>query len=101
MVWLKRFLLLLPFFITTLLTELIVRADHLHQSKQHLVGYGFLFGSPWAWLIDSVGLPQPHNYWVQAALGYLFVLWIPAVLYSASIWLLFTLIERLTRRRSE
>ena len=98
MVWIKRLILSLPFLIAALLTILIAGADRFHLPLQHIAGYGFMFGVPWAWLIDRGWLPTFHNYWLRAAIGYLFILWIPATLYSISIWLLFFAIAKLRTR---
>lgn len=96
--WLKRFLLLLPFLIAATLTLLTARAEIAHRNTQHLIGYGFLFGAPWSWFIDRIAfLPQFHSYALRAAIGYIFILWIPAGLYSASLWLLFFLIAKLRK----
>ena len=89
MLWTKRFFLGLPFAIAALLNVLMLVADRLHMRSEHLAGYGFLFGTPWAWLIDYVwfGLFDQiwrgtvHSHWLAASIGYVVFLWIPAVLY--------------------
>jgi hypothetical protein len=52
MVWTKRFLLALPFVIGAVLNVLLLVADRFHLRSEHIAGYGFLFGTPWAWLLD-------------------------------------------------
>jgi hypothetical protein len=87
----KRLVVGFPLAIAAVLSGLMVAADRLHLHREHIAGYGFLFSTPWAWLIDHSWLPQfttIHNYWVQAVVGYAFILWIPAFLYSACPWLL-------------
>ena len=95
MVWIKRLILLLPFLIAAALTILMAGADLFHLPLQHMAGYGFMFGAPWAWLIDRGWAPTFHSHWLRAIEGYVFILWIPAALYSISIWLLFLAIEKL------
>jgi len=77
----------------------IAGADHLHLRLQHVAGYGFMFGAPWAWLIDRGWVPMFHSHWLRAIEGYMFVLWIPAALYSISLWVLFLVIEKLRASR--
>ena len=87
--WIKRFLIAAPFVIAAMLSVLMLAADRLHLYREHIAGYSFLFATPWARLIDLISFPRPHNWWLQLFLGYVLILWIPAALYSASIWLLF------------
>jgi len=98
MTLLKRVIILLPFLIAATLTVLTAGADIAHRPTEHLVGYGFIFASPWGWLIDRVAfLPRFHSYALRAAVGYIFILWIPAALYSASLWLLFLVVAKLRK----
>jgi hypothetical protein len=53
MVWIRRFLITLPFAIAAVLNVLLIAADRLHLNRQHVAGYGFLFATPWGWLLDS------------------------------------------------
>ena len=92
--WIKRFLLTLPFAIAVVLTVLMASADQFHLHREHIAGYGFLFGSPWAWLLDRPGLFAVHNRKLIALSGYVVILWIPAALYSACIWLVFAAIRK-------
>ena len=95
--WIKRLLLAAPFIVAFLLNALMVRADHLHlyREGEHMAGYGFLFATPWGWVVDHLwpGFLHIHNRWMRDSLGYLALLWIPAALYSASLWLLLTGIQ--------
>lgn len=50
--WSKRAILALPFAVAASLTFLVSSADRLHLRIEHVAGYGFLFGAPWAWLLD-------------------------------------------------
>src|SRR5260370_13868075 len=48
----RRVLLTVPFAIQAVLTLLMLNADRFHLRGQHIAGYCFLFGTPWAWLLD-------------------------------------------------
>ena len=100
MVWTKRFLLALPFAIAAVLNVLLLAADRLHLRSEHIAGYGFLFATPWAWLLDNGWFPHVHSRWMMALVGYSFILWIPAALYSCCIWLFFVGLKTVTARRS-
>ena len=90
--WIKQLLLAAPFIVALLLNALMVRADYLHLYREHIAGYGFLFATPWGWVVDHIGsgFLHIHNRWMRDSVGYLVFLWLPAVLYSASLWLLLT-----------
>ncbi len=100
--WIKRLLLAAPFIVALVLNMLMVRAEHFHlyRESQHIAGYGFLFSTPWSWLIDSIwfglfdSLWRQHvrAQWLTSSMGYVAILWIPAALYSASLWLLLLVI---------
>lgn len=107
--WIKQLLLVTPFMVALVLNVLIVRADHLHlyREGEHIAGYAFLFATPWAWLIDSIwsGFLDRiwrgnHSYWLAALMGYATILWIPATLYSACLWLLVSGLKFMSRRHS-
>jgi len=98
MIWIKRLLLVLPFVIAALLNILTAVSDRFQLRREHIAAYGFLFSSPWAWLLDWV--PNPHNGTLQGLTTNLIVLWVPAVLYSACLWLLFRGIRSVRARRS-
>jgi hypothetical protein len=86
--WLRRILLAVPIATATILTLLISSADRFHLPLQPVAGYGFLFGTPWAWLLDHDWLGNVRSRWVESLVGYAILLWIPALLYSACLWLL-------------
>lgn len=89
MVWLRRILLTVPFALAALLNVLSLNADRLHLHREHVAGYAFLFGAPWAWLLDRGWVPDYHHHRMQVLFGYAIILWIPALLYSGCLWLLF------------
>jgi hypothetical protein len=86
--WTKRLLVALPFVIAFVLNGFMVAADRLHLHREHIAGYCFLFGTPWSWLLDRGWVPNIHNRWLLALVGYAVILWIPAALYSGCLWLL-------------
>ena len=90
MVWLRRLLLTIPFVIAAVLNTLMFVADRFHLNGQRIAGYGFLFGTPWAWLVDRFFWHPSLIYHRQLALvvGTIAILWVPAALYSACLWLL-------------
>jgi hypothetical protein len=87
----KRLLMALPFAIATLLTVLLVLARPLHWHTEHVAVYCFVFAAPWVWLIERGWFGDVHSRWAQAVVGYTLLLWIPALLYSACLWLLLRL----------
>jgi len=90
MVWIRRFLITLPFVMAAVLNVLVMAADRLHLRREHVAGYGFLFATPWAWLLDHPSwFGIVHNRSLMALIGYVLLLWIPAALYSGRLWLLF------------
>jgi hypothetical protein len=98
MTWARRILLAVPFALATVLTVLISCADRLHLRGQRMAGYGFAFGTPWAWLLDRGWLGDVHSRFLQMLSVYAVILWIPAILYSACLWLLVRLVELGARR---
>ena len=78
----KRFLLALPMAVAAVLTvlNLLVVSLHLHLEKV-LPGIGFSFFYPWAWLLD-------HD-WFNRWPAYAICIWIPAILYSGCVVLVF------------
>ncbi len=93
MMWIKRFSLALPFAISFVLTVLVAFGDSFHLRMERIAGYGFAFGTPWAWLLDRGWFGVVHNQWLDSVLVYAVVLWIPALLYSTCLWLLFRLLS--------
>ena len=102
--WTRRLLVASPFAIASVLNVLMLGVDRLHLHREHIAGYGFLFGTPWAWLIDyifdHIWRGTVHSHWLTAATGYVAVLWIPAALYSTCLWLLFRGLKIISRRHS-
>jgi hypothetical protein len=88
MIWARRILLAVPFATATVLTVLISFSDRLHLRSERMAGYGFAFGTPWAWLLDHDWFGNVHSRWVESLIIYAVLLWIPALLYSACLWLL-------------
>lgn len=99
-VWIRRTLLLLPFGIAATLNLLAVIARPLHLRGQRIAGYGFLFATPGAGLIDHDWFGRINNKWVEAMTAYFLILWIPAILYSACLWLGFRVLRRSDPSRS-
>jgi len=88
MTLLRRILLAVPFAMATVLTILISSADRFHMHSERIAGYGFLFGTPWGWLLDHDWFGNVHSRWVQSLISYAVILWIPALLYFACLWLI-------------
>lgn len=89
MIWVKRFFVALPMAIAAVLTVLTILADRLHFHLEKVAGLGFVFFYPWAWLLDHDWFGHNHSRSVQVILAYALILWIPAMLYSGCIVLLF------------
>lgn len=83
----RRLFLIVPFAIAAVLTVLVPNANRLRL--RHVEGYGFLFATPWGWLIERIWLPDLHHHRIYLLFGYAILFWIPALLYSGSLWLLF------------
>ena len=96
--WFRRILLAVPFATATVLTVPISSADRLHLRSERIAGYGFLFGTPWAWLLDHDWLRNVHSRWIESLITYAVILWIPALLYSACLWLLLGILGILAER---
>jgi len=96
--WPRRILLALPLVAAGVLTFLISFGDRLHLRSEQVAGYGFLFGIPWAWLLDRGWFEHVHSRFVQSLIDYAVILWIPAILYSACLWLLLQFLGVRTRR---
>ena len=100
MVWTKRLLITLPFGIAAVLNVLMLSADRLHLQREHVAGFGFLFATPWAWLLERGWFGSVHGRWVMVLLGYMFILWIPAALYSCCLCLLFVAFKTVAAHRA-
>jgi hypothetical protein len=88
MTWARRGLLALPFAVAGLLNVLVILSRPLHWRTEHVAVFFFLFGTPWAWLVDRGWIGYIHSRWAEALVGYTLILWIPAFLYSGCLGLL-------------
>ena len=93
MIWLRRFVVALPFAVAAVLTVFTAFADRLHLRLEKVAGYGFLFFYPWAWLLDHDWFGHSHIRWVQSLIAYTVILWLPAILYSACLALLLWIVR--------
>jgi len=89
MKWFRRTLLTIPFAVAALLNILLVAADQLRLNSEHIGSRIFLFATPWSWLLDLFWIPDRQHLRLQIFFGYAILLWIPALLYSMCMWLLF------------
>jgi hypothetical protein len=56
---------------------------------EHVAGLGFLFAAPWRRLLGHEWYFGNHPaQWIDRVVTYTVVLWIPALLYALSLWLL-------------
>ncbi len=85
-----------PFVIAFALNVLVLASDHLTLRREHIAGLCFLFGTPWAWLLDQGWFGNVNNQFAFFAV----ILWVPAMLYSASLWILVCAV-RFARTRSK
>jgi hypothetical protein len=104
MLWFKRFLAALPMAIAAVLTvlNLLAYPFGLPWHSEKVAGFGFLFSYPWTWLLDHDWFGYVHSRSLQLIIGYATFFWIPAMLYSGCVVLLFKfLIPTLGRIRRE
>ena len=94
--WVKILSIMLPGIIAAALNVTIVAAPHYNLYREHYIGLGFLFAAPWIWLLENVGF-QISRVSRSSTVAYTIFLWLPAVLYSLSARLLWTVSGRLTR----
>lgn len=99
MIWAKRILLVLPFGTAGVLTVLSL-ARPLHE-RHKLEVCGFLFGAPWAWLLDRGWFGAISSKRLGMVVGYLILLWVPALLYSCCLWLCFRALHILRLRSAQ
>src|SRR4029077_11604778 len=88
MVRARRLVLGFPFAVAAASNVLVNIARPLHWRSEHVAGYCFLFATPWAWLLDRGWFGPFENRWLDTLMGYLILIWIPALLYSGCLWLL-------------
>jgi hypothetical protein len=87
MTWRGRLVLTFPFAVAATLNVLDIIARPLRWRSEHIDGYCFLFGTPWAWLLDNGWIGSASSKWLEGVIAYSIILWIPAFLYSACFWL--------------
>ncbi|MFL6436006.1 MAG: hypothetical protein ACJ71Q_00375 [Terriglobales bacterium] len=100
MIWTRRVLLVLPFAIALVLNILIKVLDR-DARLQHIAGLAFLFATPWGWLLDRGWPIHFQSRLADQMIVYVVILWGPALLYSACVWLLFLPLsfrQKVTRR---
>ena len=98
MTWRGRLALSIPFVVAATLNVLDIIARPLHWRAEHIDGYCFLFGTPWGWLLDNGWIGAVDSKWLDAVIAYLVILWIPALLYSGCLWLVFWASRAVVRR---
>ena len=101
MSWTKRLLVASPFVVALTLNILgLVAVNRPQWHREQIAGYGFLFATPWTWLLDHNWFGNVHNRWLTALIVYATILWIPAALYSCCLWLLLVGPEIIAARRA-
>jgi hypothetical protein len=98
MTWRGRLVLSLPFAVAATLNVLDIIARPLHWRGEHIDGYCFLFLTPWGWLLDNGWIGSVNSKWVGEVIAYLIILWIPALLYSVSLWMVIRASKAVVRR---
>jgi hypothetical protein len=108
MIWAKRFFLVVPFAIAAVLNVLSLIAHRLDFRPEQIAKYGFLFSAPWGRLVDDIwfGLLDrvwtgTRSHWLYVLLGYVTILWIPAILYSICVWVFFYVFKILSHRETK
>ncbi len=99
--WTNRLLVAVPFAVAALLNAVMVGVEHFHLRLNSIARYGFVFSGPWAWIVNVADITNRlnvHNRWLGGFIAYVALLWIPAVLYSASVWLLLVVLGVAARR---
>jgi hypothetical protein len=97
--WISRLLVAVPFAIAALLNALWSGSFPIHLNS--IARYGFLYSWPWNWLpnvSDHIYRLNVHNQSLESLGFYIALFWIPAFLYSLSIWLLLV-VSRIAARR--
>jgi hypothetical protein len=92
--WIRPVIASLPFAFA-LVINILVYAD---WHSERIAGYGFLFATPWGWLLDRdwfFGHPIAH--WANTLETLFVILWGPALLYSACLCALMWILERALR----
>ena len=97
----RRGLIALPFAIAAILNALLLLGSPVWIRSHRIERDGFLFGAPWAWLIDPLPFGDFHNNLANQVLGYVAILWIPALLYSLCLCLLLRALHVMSSLRSQ
>ena len=87
----KRFLVALPMAVAAVLTvlNLLAYPFGLPWHPEKVAGFGFSFFYPWAWLLDHDWFGDLHGGWLQLTIACAIFQWIPAILYSGCVVLMF------------
>lgn len=104
MLWFKRFFVALPMAVAAVLTVLNFLAYPLRLPlwPEKVATSGFLFFRPWAWLLDHPHwFDYVHSRWLEWIIADATFAWIPAILYSGALVLVFSFLtptlERIRR----
>jgi hypothetical protein len=91
MLWFKRFLVALPIAVAAVLKvlNLLAYPFRLPWHAEKVSRFVFLFFYPWAWLLDHDWFGDLHTGWLQLIIAPTIFLWIPAILYSGCVVLVF------------
>jgi hypothetical protein len=79
----------------------MVSVEHFHLRLTYIARYGFVFSGPWAWLVNVADITNHlnvQNRWLGGFIGYVALLWVPAVLYSVCVWFLLVVLRIAARR---
>jgi hypothetical protein len=98
MTWRGRIVLGIPFAIAATLNLLAFTARPLHWNVERIGGYCFLFGMPWLWLLDNGWIGSVSSKWLETVIAYSIILWVPALLHSACLWLVIWASKAVRRR---
>jgi len=97
--WISRLLVAIPFAIAALFNALWSGSFPIHLN--YIARYGFLYSWPWNWLPnvgDIINRSNVHNQLLESLGWYAALFWIPAFLYSVSIWLMLVVFRIAARR---
>jgi hypothetical protein len=94
--WTKRILLALPLAAAFTLTVLLNVPARFQLNRQHFAQTSFLFGRPWAWLLQR-GQSGAPTHSMRGIVSYAVVLWVPALLDCVSLWLVLRVLELAAR----
>lgn len=93
MLWSERCLVALPMAVAAVLTvlQLLAYPYGIPWQPEKVSECVFLFFYPWAWLLDHAvfWFGDLHSGWLQSIIGCAIFQWIPAILYSGCVVLVF------------